>query len=150
MRDKATIIAGLVVFLVLATFPFWYAIVADEKLSPPDLVLPDPALPVFAGGQYHCVEDNMVARHMDLLDQWRNLVVRDGKRQYTSEAYGEQYEMSLTKTCMGCHVDGKTFCSRCHEYANVRPLLPLQKSATAQETQGAVGCWDCHLEQKEN
>jgi hypothetical protein len=71
---------------------------------------------------------------MDLLNQWRNSVVREGKRTYVSKASGETFEMSLSKTCMGCHESRQKFCDRCHTYVNLRTALP---------------CWECHTEPKE-
>ena len=143
MSNKLVVIAGLVVFLALLTFPIWYTLASGGDLSPPDLELPDDGS--------HCVEEKatMAAYHMDLLNRWRDAVVREGKRQYTSKTYGTQFEMSLTKTCMGCHVNRETFCDRCHSYANVKLLaLPGQSEATS-STQGGIRCWNCHLAEKE-
>ncbi len=153
MRDKVTIFGGLAVFVVLATFPFWYTVWAGADTAGSDPVLPDSSdRSLFEKDQdYHCVEKNMVARHMDLLDQWRNTVVRgDGQKQYhESEDFpGERYEMSLTTTCMRCHTSRETFCTRCHEYANVLPLGPWRKSATAKRAPRGIGCWDCHVAPK--
>ena len=138
MNDKGKAIAGLAIFLVLATFPIWHTLGAGGDGSPPDLELP-------ADGS--CIEPNMVARHMDLLDDWRNRVVREGESQYLSSS-GVQYEMSLTKTCMACHTNRETFCTRCHEYADVLPIQPLQESATTQRASKGIRCWGCHVESK--
>ena len=138
MNDKMKIVIGLVVALVVLTVPFWYAFAAGR----PDPA-PSPALP--AG---RCVEKNMRARHMEVIDEWRNEVVRDGTTdKYESHDYpGDFYERSLTKTCLlQCHANAQVeattaettegmtvrqrFCQQCHNYANVRP-----------------NCWDCHLE----
>ncbi len=123
MSDKGKIIAGLGIFLVLATFPIWHRLGAGGDALLPDLELPKDSS--------KCVEDTeyMTAHHMDLLDQWRDAVVREGKRDYTSKTFGGLYEMSLTKTCMRCHSNRETFCTRCHNFANVEPR-----------------CWDCHVE----
>jgi hypothetical protein len=40
MRDKGWIGAGLVVFVVLMTFPIWYNLVNGEKAAPPTLTRP--------------------------------------------------------------------------------------------------------------
>ncbi len=127
MHDKGTIIVGLAVFLGAATFPLWYAAGFGGDASPPELERP-------ADGA-KCVEDTeyMKANHMDLLNQWRDAVVREGGRYYTSTAYGSQHEMSLTGTCIGCHGSRETFCTKCHDYANVEPR-----------------CWDCHTEPRGN
>ncbi|MEW5946550.1 MAG: sulfate reduction electron transfer complex DsrMKJOP subunit DsrJ [bacterium] len=125
MRDRTTIAAGLIVFAALALFPVWWNIVSAGSGSPPELEIP--------AGAKRCVEDKafMTARHMELLDRWRDEVVRQGKSTYTSVSTGETYEMSLTKTCMECHPDRDAFCDRCHAYAGVHPY-----------------CWDCHMEPK--
>ena len=146
MSDKPKIIAGLVIFLALATFPFWYAQVAPALGAVPFLhsqAAPEPVLTPPTDGS-HCIEDAawMKAHHMELLDKWRDEVVRDGVSDpYTSTGYPEDKPCarSLTKTCLKCHSmlpsnaegypEGKRSCKDCHEYANVRPA-----------------CWDCHVE----
>lgn len=122
MRDRRWVIIGLAIFLLLVSFPVWYTAVAGSR-EPRE----EPELPA---NETECVEAKafMTAHHMELLDQWRDAVVREGKKTYTSDT-GKEYEMSLTRTCMGCHKDRETFCLRCHTYANVEPY-----------------CWDCHLE----
>ena len=127
MSDKGRIIAGLAIFLVLATFPIWHTLGAGGDASAPELELPKDSS--------QCVENTeyMTAYHMDLLDQWRNAVVREGGKDYTSKTSGERYEMSLTKTCMGCHGNREAFCVRCHNFANVEPR-----------------CWECHVESRGN
>jgi hypothetical protein len=125
MRKRGTVVFGLVVFLALGTFPFWYAraVGGARAAAAPDVELPTNAT--------RCVEDTqyMIANHMELLNQWRDAVVRDGQSEYTSHAFGTPYEMSLTKTCLSCHQNILTFCDRCHAYADVEPR-----------------CWDCHVE----
>lgn len=75
-----------------------------------------------------CVESTeyMRSSHMQLLDEWRNDVVRDGSREYES-ASGQVYEKSLDGTCLECHSNREEFCDSCHDYASVDPY-----------------CWDCH------
>ncbi|NIM52680.1 MAG: hypothetical protein GTO22_26115 [Gemmatimonadales bacterium] len=126
MRDRSKILTGLAVFLVVTAFPVWHTLVATGDAARPDLELPEDAT--------QCVEDTeyMTANHMDLLNQWRNAVVRDGERDYTSSS-GETYVMSLTGTCMDCHSNRDAFCTRCHNYANVEPR-----------------CWNCHVEPEGN
>ena len=141
MGDLGKIIAGLFVFLGLVTFPIWNAV--RTAGSSTEVALPErgPA----KDGTF-CIEANMVAKHMDILNQWRNDVVRgDGGVQfYESEYFKEHFpdddppEKSLTKTCMKCHSDksrsnGTISCSECHAYANVE-----------------LACWDCHVDVKGN
>jgi hypothetical protein len=74
MRDKGWIGAGLVVFVVLMTFPIWYNLVDGEKVDPPTLSYPH------EGGQ--CVEDTayMTANHMRLLKATRRATAAAMKR----------------------------------------------------------------------
>ncbi len=123
LYNKGLILAGLAVFLVAATSPFW-----DNfgKAAPG----PDPVLSAKAKAAKTCVRSKayMLANHMQLLNEWRNAVVRDGKRIYVAPD-GKRYTMSLSNTCLGCHNNKAEFCDRCHNYASVRPY-----------------CWDCHID----
>jgi hypothetical protein len=121
MGDRGRIVLGLAIFVILVTFPFWGRLAAgDAAVGRPELDLPADATA--------CVEDTpfMTVNHMDLLNLWRDAVVRDGVLEYTA-ASGESYQMSLTKTCLDCHDNRDDFCTRCHDYANVEPT-----------------CWECH------
>ena len=122
MYDSRKIIAGLVVFVILVTIPVWYN---RGKASTP----PNPVLPT---DYENCIEDTayMKASHMQLLNDWRTAVVRDGDRTYTNKA-GKTFKMSLTDTCLGCHSSKADFCDRCHTYVDVTPY-----------------CWECHIDQK--
>ena len=123
MHDVGKIAGGLIVFLVLATSPLWYNALSA---STPDV----PPLDAPPNGSQQCVEatDYMRANHMDLLNEWRDDVVREGEMMYKSKNLG-YVEMSLTQTCMSCHASRDEFCKKCHDYADVRPT-----------------CWDCHVE----
>jgi hypothetical protein len=125
MNDRAKIVGGLTAFLVLVAFPIWHTVGLAGDVARPELELPEDSA--------QCVEDAqyMRAYHVDLLNQWRNAVVRDGEREHTSSS-GKTYNMSLTGTCMECHSNRDTFCTRCHDYANVEPR-----------------CWSCHVEPEE-
>jgi hypothetical protein len=125
MSDRAKALSGLAVFLVLVAFPVWQTLGAAGDAARPELELPE--------DETSCVEETeyMTARHMELLNEWRNAVVREGEREYTSTS-GETYTMSLTGTCMDCHDNRERFCTRCHDYSNVEPR-----------------CWDCHVEPRE-
>ncbi len=122
MRDGGKIALGLVVFVVVVTAPLWLGALRGTAIDPPQLTVGTDAP--------HCVEDTatMRADHMELLDQWRDAVVRDGERWYVA-ADGTRYEMSLRRTCLGCHTKPAEFCDRCHERMAVAPY-----------------CWDCHVE----
>ena len=121
--DKGKVIAGLVIFAVLMSFPFWYNL---GKAAPaPELILTEKAK-----AANECVRSTeyMRAEHMQLLDIWRDTVTRDGKRIYVNSK-GNAYNMSLTNTCLDCHSNKAEFCDRCHNYASVTPY-----------------CWQCHID----
>ena len=121
MNDRVKIVIGLALFVILATFPIWHAFGVSTP-APPDLAKPR------AGTT--CVENAewMTANHAQLLDQWRDAVVREGKMTYISTD-GSRHEMSLTENCLRCHGTREKFCDRCHTYADVQ-----------------LTCWNCHLD----
>ena len=121
MPDRGKIRLGIAIFVILVTFPFWGRLAAGDAL-------PGRAELEYPSDADACVEDTpfMRASHMDLLNQWRDDLVRTGVTEYTSTT-GETYLMSLTKTCLDCHEDRDAFCTRCHDYADVQPT-----------------CWECH------
>ncbi len=124
--DGGKVIPGLIVFLGLICLPILYNMSNEAAESAPDIVKP--------AGMSSCIEDTEYMRraHMDLLVDWREDVVRDGERVYTSTSganKGEKYVMSLSGTCLDCHENKQEFCNRCHDYMGVAPY-----------------CWDCHIE----
>lgn len=129
MNDKNKIIIGLIIFFVFMTLPFWYNM---GKAAP----VPETKLTEKAKLAKECVKPKEVMRaeHMQLLDTWRDSVVRDADRVYINEK-GKKFGMSLSTgddSCMGCHSNKADFCDKCHNYASVREY-----------------CWDCHIEPPE-
>ncbi len=124
MYDAGKILAGLVIFLVLVTMPVWWNLATGAEVRAPQLVLPE--------GQTACVlpTNEMKASHMELLNEWRDLAVRQNDRVVTTWD-GRMYRRSLTETCLGCHKDKASFCDRCHDYVAAKPY-----------------CWDCHVAPK--
>ncbi len=123
MKDKKWIIAGIVVFMALLTLPFWYNM---GKAAP----APELELTAKAKAAKECVmpTDFMKSDHMQLLDTWRHNVVRNSERIFVN-AQGQEFNMSLSNTCLDCHSNKAEFCDRCHTYASVEPY-----------------CWDCHID----
>jgi hypothetical protein len=136
MYDTGKVIVGILVFLGVTTFPFWYnrASGSASLYPPPKKVDP----------RYHCVKDAewMRAHHMTLLNEWRDSVVREGDRDFVADD-GTHYQKSLSNTCLSCHADWTGFaedkmrippaeqprsCLECHDYAGV-----------------SVYCYDCHI-----
>jgi len=117
-QKRGMIAAGLVIFLVLITFPFWYG---KGKASPkPVLSLDTPAIAQLQ--EKRCVEDAAFMRksHMKMLDAWRDEAIREGHRLYTAKD-GRTFEKSLSGTCIRCHSNKDQFCDRCHDYVGAKP-----------------------------
>ncbi len=125
------IIIGIIIFVGIATFPFIYDM-GKASVPPPKPNIETPEIQKMAVKK--CVETKsfMRAEHMVMLNDWRDLVVREGDRIYIAND-GKQYAMSLQNTCMKCHSNKKKFCDECHNYLAVKPY-----------------CWDCHIEPKED
>jgi len=124
--DKGTIYMGLVLFVVIMLVGTVYNVINGRADA-----APKPAKPALAK---HCVKPAawMRAHHMKLLDEWRNEVVREGKRG-SIVVDGKRYEKSLTKGCMKCHESKARFCDQCHHWAGVnRPGVE-------------ISCWHCHI-----
>jgi hypothetical protein len=140
--DMPLIVVGLLVFVALMLG----ATMANRGLgkfrTKPVLELPK--------NEKYCVRDTAFMRenHMKLLNSWRDMVVRDGVRKekiprkdasgkIIKDASGktvyQTIERSLTKTCLRCHDNPRTFCQRCHEYAGV-----IRPGST-------VKCFHCHI-----
>jgi len=130
MYNRNLIIPGLIIFIAICIFPIWnYFLFSNETATAPEIKLSEKALDA-----KECVRSKMKTEHMQLLDVWRDTVVREKKRTYNSPN-GKSYNMSLSSgenSCLGCHVDKSQFCDKCHTYASVEPY-----------------CWDCHIDPKE-
>ncbi len=75
MKDKKFIITGVIIFIIIVTFPFWYN---RGKAAP----APELELTAKAKAAKVCVRSTeyMKAEHMQLLDVWREAVVRRGRK----------------------------------------------------------------------
>ena len=123
MNDKNKIITGLIIFLIILTFPFWYN--RGKAAS-----VPEPKLTDKAKAAKECIQpkEYMRTEHMQLLDVWRDTVVRNEKRLYVNSS-GKDFNMSLSNTCLDCHSNKTEFCDKCHDYVSAKPY-----------------CWDCHID----
>jgi len=120
MYNKGLIISGLIIFGLFVTFPVWFSLGDPGKM-------PKPELP--PGGEKQCVAPAAEMRdtHMQLLNEWRDDVLRNADRVAVT-VNGKEYRKGLQTACMQCHSNKEKFCDSCHEYAAVQPT-----------------CWDCHL-----
>jgi hypothetical protein len=123
MHDRPVIYSGLLVFLVLFTFPVWRDLLVGATTKGPQQSTPRREKECVAPLAY------MRTSHMTLLTTWRDEVVRSDRRDF--EAFnGKKYSRNLTSTCLEqCHGPKADFCDRCHNYAAVQ-----------------VTCWECHLD----
>jgi len=123
--DAGKIVTGLAIFIVLMTSPFWLS--GGKSSFPPEIKIDTPVIEGLA--EKRCIEATayMKAKHMELIDRWRQVVVREGESLYVASD-GKQYRMSLSHTCLNCHSNKDQFCDRCHNYAGVKPA-----------------CWSCHV-----
>ena len=127
------IIPGLLIFLVLVTFPLWYNM--GKAAPPPQPKIDTVVIERMAQKQCILPKDDMRTGHMQLLNDWRTSVVRNNERVYVA-ADGKKYEMSLQNECMKCHSNKTQFCDQCHTYAGM--------------TLGSTPyCWTCHVAPKE-
>lgn len=125
MRERLLIALGLLLFVAAFTYPVWHAAAAPTAKNVANLQMPDK--------EKQCVapKDFMRAQHMQLLIEWREGLVRDGRREVRAFS-GRTFNVSLTNTCLGqCH-EKEQFCDRCHNYAGV----------------SGPYCWDCHNDRK--
>jgi len=136
LYDGGKILIGLLVFVAFATFPFYFNFGTvnakpEPKTDTPEILKYQQE----HNGKKECVEskDWMRGDHMQLLNQWRDSVVRDYNRGYISNANHNRFDMSLQNGCMKCHSNKKKFCDECHNYMAVKPF-----------------CWDCHIAPKED
>jgi hypothetical protein len=116
---------GIVLFVVLFTAPFWLNVGSDKYVRP-ELALP--------ANDTECIESReyMAGEHMQILDTWRDMALREEKRIYVSTS-GKEWVISLQNTCMTCHANKVDFCDKCHTSNSVAPY-----------------CWDCHVEPRGN
>lgn len=127
------IIPGLIIFLGLITLPLWYNM---GKAAPaPEPKLDTPVIQSMTEKQCVLPKGEMRTGHMQLLNEWRTEVVRNGKRVYVSST-GKEFNMSLQNECIRCHSNKAQFCDSCHNYAG------LPASTTPY-------CWTCHIAPKE-
>jgi len=130
------IFLGILVFLAIALFPFYNNF--GKVNAKPEPKVDTPAIQEYekANGKKECIESKewMRGEHMQILNQWRDSVVRDYNRTYKSNSHpnAAPFNMSLQSGCMKCHSNKKKFCDECHNYLSVKPY-----------------CWDCHIQPEE-
>jgi hypothetical protein len=120
MYDGSKIIPGLIIFVLLVSFPVWYN--HGDAGEAPVLEMPKDGL--------QCIlpAAEMRPKHMQLLNEWRDDALRRGEREFTVKVGDQMFQKGLTITCMECHSSFQRFCNECHDYVAVK-----------------VYCWECHV-----
>ena len=82
--DRNKVLAGLAIFLILVTLPLWKNL--GKAVPAPQPSLETPVIQKLAQKDRKCVEpkDWIRANHMQMLVDWREEVVRNGPRDYTT------------------------------------------------------------------
>jgi len=124
MYNSGKIITGAIIALILLAFPIWYIAASGEASYVPE--------PEIVTDETQCIESTLYMRkqHMTLLADWKVQVVREIDDTYVASD-GQEWEMSLTGTCLSCHPNKDEFCGSCHDYMGVNP-----------------NCWNCHVEEE--
>ncbi len=135
LYDGGKIFIGLIIFVAFAAFPFYYNVGKVNAKPEPKTDTPAIQEDVAKNGKKECVESKefMRTEHMQLLNNWRDSVVREGNRGYMGDDGTRRFNMSLQNECLRCHSNKKKFCDECHTYMAVKPY-----------------CWDCHVAPKED
>jgi len=130
MHDTGKIILGIIVFLGIFTFPFYYNGFYMENYLPPEKIEKQVNTMKNKHPQYvdskNLTFSEMRATHMQFLDHWREGVVRHGDRTTVK---------GLQLTCFMCHSKNQEVkkmapsCNGCHEYIGVN-----------------LYCWQCHID----
>ena len=131
---------GLIIFIGLVTSPFLFNIGKSNIVRDPK------AAEIMQLMGLQCVEKKtfMRANHMQLLDEWRDSVVRKGNSLYKASD-GKNYVMSLQNTCMNCHSDKNETCNACHNNIAIKHTCDGCHNSIAVKPY----CWDCHIAPKE-
>lgn len=129
MYNIGKVITGIIIFLLFVAFPFYYNI--GKVIAIPDPSLDTPVINELV--EKKCVEPRefMRVNHMTMLNDWRDLAIREGRRAYINTE-GKLFEISLQNTCMYCHSNKERFCTECHVFVAVQPY-----------------CWTCHIAPEE-
>ena len=124
MQGTGKNVAAVAIFFLIIASPHLINLVYAKQWTGPSEETPR----IQAMAKRECIESEewMRRNHMNLLLSWRDAALRDTHRLYVN-GRGERYDISLMRTCLGCHSNREEFCDRCHDYAAVEPY-----------------CWQCH------
>ncbi|MCI5131014.1 MAG: cytochrome C [Candidatus Electrothrix sp. EH2] len=127
MYDKGKIITGLVIFVLLITFPLWYNnLIGDVEALPTvsDNELAEvmfESMPFPNDAEHALSTPEMRSTHMNMLEQIHAVAMQQG---YDPAKDGKKNQMQ----CLMCHGTKEAFCDSCHASAAVT----------------TPDCWTCH------
>lgn len=110
MYKGGRIIASLIIFVAVLSFPFFYNMGkanAGPEVDPQQLAYLQSIEPAL----------NMTASHPQLFNQWRDQLVRDGKTVYINSE-GKKIDINIEK--LAASGPSGQFCVSCHEYTAVK------------------------------
>lgn len=127
MRDFRWIAFGLALFVLLFALPFWVNLGKNPQQTQPPPILQDAKTMQELAEKLGVKNgDEFREKHRQMLSEWKQSVVRDGKRVYVTKD-GREVQMSLENLA-----SQPESCSTCHDYAGIKK----------------TSCWDCHAEPK--
>jgi hypothetical protein len=130
MYDKGKIITGLVIFVLLITFPVWYNNLIGDVEALPAVSNNELAEALFQSmpfpndAKHALTTPEMRSTHMNMLRDIHAVAVQQG---YSPEKDGKKNQMQ----CLMCHGTKEAFCDSCHNSAAVT----------------TPDCWSCHNKQ---
>jgi hypothetical protein len=127
MNKNRLVALGLILFVLLFTFPFVMNFgKTTAQTQPPPLLQDARAMQELADKLGVKNAEEFREKHRQILSEWKELAVRDGKRIYVAKD-GREVPISLENLA-----SQPQYCSTCHDYAGIEK----------------PSCWTCHEEPK--
>lgn len=127
MNKNRLVALGLILFVLLFTFPVLMNLGKSvAKTQPPAMLQDQKAMQELADKLGVKNIDEFRERHKQVLAEWKDIVVRDGKRIYVTKD-GREIPISLQNLA-----SQPQYCNDCHDYAGIEK----------------PNCWTCHVEPK--
>ena len=122
MRERHVLIAAVVLFLVLAASPVWYARAAGSSARGPELKRPDTETACVMPTAVHALVTHGPARDLARPGGPAGHAELDlaGRQDLQDQPHGHVSALPYQRA---------EFCDRCHSYAGVAPP-----------------CWECHVD----
>lgn len=128
MNKNHLVAFGLILFVLLFTFPVLMNLGKSlTQTQPPTLLQDAKAMQELADKLGVKNVDEFRERHKQVLAEWKDSVVRDGKRVYVNKE-GREVPISLQSLA-----SQSQYCNTCHDYVGIEK----------------PSCWTCHVEPKE-